>query len=91
MRGGRLAVHHAVGAGESTAAAGACAGREVQQQALTQEVQQLRKALQEHGALQRRLAEAYGVPSTSNRKPPLRWPLQGRGPNNCAEFGYCAV
>ena len=33
----------------------------------------------------------HGVPSTSNRKPPLRWPLQGRGPNTCAEFGYCAV
>ena len=32
-----------------------------------------------------------GVPSTSNRKPPLRRPLQGRGPNNCVESGYCVV
>jgi hypothetical protein len=48
-----LMVHHAVGAGKTTA--GACTGGEARQQALSQEVQQLRKALQENSALQRRL------------------------------------
>ena len=54
VRGCKLAVHHSMGEGKTTA--GESSGREVQQQALAQEVQQLRKALQENCALQRRLA-----------------------------------
>lgn len=54
VRGCALAVHHAGGEGKTPA--GASAGRAARQQALAQEVQQLRKALQKHWALQRRLA-----------------------------------
>jgi hypothetical protein len=54
VRGCKLAVHHSVGEGKTTA--GESPGGAAQQQALAQEVQQLRKALQEHCALQRRLA-----------------------------------
>jgi hypothetical protein len=49
VRGYKLAVHHSVGAGKTTA--GESPSREAQQQALAQEVQQLRKALQENCAL----------------------------------------
>lgn len=62
-------VYHAVGEGKTTA--GASAGREVRPQALVQEVQQLRKALQEHCALQRRLAasaQGRGVGRALKRK-----------------------
>ena len=54
VRGCQRAAHHFMGEGTTTA--GASPAREAQQQALAQEVQQLRKALQEHCALQRRLA-----------------------------------
>ena len=46
--------YHGVGEGKTTAVASA--SREARQQALAQEVQQLRRALQEHCALQRQLA-----------------------------------
>ena len=54
VRGCKLTIHYAVGEGKTTA--GAFPGCAAQRQALAQEVQQLRKALQEHCALQRRLA-----------------------------------
>ncbi len=56
VRGCKLAVHHSVGEGKTAKEAGSSSGREAPQQALAQEVQQLRKALQESCALQRRLA-----------------------------------
>jgi hypothetical protein len=49
VRGCKRAVHHSMGEGKTIA--GESPGREAQQQALAQEVQQLRKALQENCAL----------------------------------------
>ena len=56
VRGCKRAVHHCMVEGKTPKEAGESPGREAQQQALAQEVQQLRKALQEHCAQQRRLA-----------------------------------
>src|SRR5262249_53978480 len=56
VRGCKQGVHYPMVKGKTPKEAGEALGREAQQQVLAQEVQQLRKALQEHGALQRRLA-----------------------------------
>ena len=56
VRGCKQGVYYSMVKGKIPKEAGESLGREAQQQALAQEVQQLRKALQENCALQRRLA-----------------------------------
>src|SRR5262245_36672599 len=56
VRGCKQGVYHSMVKGKIPKEAGESPGREAQQQALAQEIQQLHKALQEHCALQRTLA-----------------------------------
>ena len=88
VRGCKLAVHHSIGAGKTTARESP--SREAQQQALAQEVQQLRKALQESCALQHSCGERIVLSGGISRlKPAWQEAIESMGAHFMHHTGEC--
>jgi hypothetical protein len=88
VRGRKLTVHHSVGEGKTTA--GEPPSREAQQQALAQEVQQLRKALQENCALQHSGGERIVLGGGISRlKPASQEAIESMGAHFMHHTGEC--